>query len=176
MQMPLKELDFRILAELMRNAKASDRVLAKRLGVSQPTVTRRRARLEQEGIIKEYTVIPDYPKAGYHIMAITLLKYETDAGIDEILEARKRAKEIVKDSPAEIVLAERGIGIDYHGVTISFHQDYAAFVKFRDAMRLALPVKAVKLDSFIVNLDDEFRYRPLTFSTLAQHLQTLHKQ
>jgi DNA-binding Lrp family transcriptional regulator len=174
--MPLKELDFRILAELMQNAKASDRMLAKRLGVSQPTVTRRRARLEREGIIKEYTVIPDYPKAGYHIMAITLLKYETDVGIEEVREARKKAMELVKGSPAEIVMAERGIGIDYHGITISFHENYGAFVKFQDEMRQTLPVKAIKLDSFIVNLDDEFRYRPLTFSTLALHLRTLHKE
>jgi DNA-binding Lrp family transcriptional regulator len=174
--MPLKELDFQILAELMKNAKASDRALAKRLGVSQPTVTRRRARLEEQGIIKEYTVIPDFPKVGYNIMAISLLKYETNVGIDDIREAREKAREIVKDSPFEMIMAERGLGVDYDGVTISFHQDFGAFVKFRDEMRQSLPVKAVKLDTFIVSLSDKLRYRPLTFSTLAQHLQTLHKE
>jgi DNA-binding Lrp family transcriptional regulator len=44
----LKDVDLKILSELMKNSKASDRQLAKKIGVSQPTVTRRRARLERE--------------------------------------------------------------------------------------------------------------------------------
>jgi DNA-binding Lrp family transcriptional regulator len=47
-------------------------------GVSQPTVTRRRKKLENAGIVKEYTVIPDFREVGYRIMAITLFKYSLD--------------------------------------------------------------------------------------------------
>lgn len=46
----LKDIDFRILAELMGNSKTSDRKLARTIGVSQPTVTRRRANLERDVI------------------------------------------------------------------------------------------------------------------------------
>mgnify|MGYP006271117405 CR=1 FL=1 len=49
----LKDVELRIVAELMKNSRRSDRELAKVVGVSQPTVTRTRSRLEKEGIIKE---------------------------------------------------------------------------------------------------------------------------
>ncbi len=38
----LKPIDYKILFELMKDSHRSDRQLAKALGVSQPTVTRRR--------------------------------------------------------------------------------------------------------------------------------------
>jgi DNA-binding Lrp family transcriptional regulator len=171
--MELKQLDFQILSELMKNAKMSDRELSRKLGFSQATVSRRRAKLERNRIIKEYTFLPDFPKLGYHIMAITLLKYETNIDRAQVLEARKNAKEIVKASPFEMIMAERGIGMDYDGVTISFHKDYAAFVAFREWVKESLPTRHEKLNSFLVNLDDHVHFKPLTFSTLAKHLLKL---
>jgi DNA-binding Lrp family transcriptional regulator len=168
--MTRRNIDLKILSELMRDAKISDRALAKKIGVSQPTVTRRRARLEKERVIKEYTFIPDFPKLGYHIMAITLFKYGTDVDLEKMREAREKGKQAAKEGPLEMVMAERGIGADYDGVTISFHQNYRDFTKFRERAKQMLPTKAYKIDSFLVNLDDEIHYRPLTFSTLANHL------
>ena len=40
------------------------------MGVSQPTVTRRRAELEKEKLL-DYTAIPDLKKLGFEILAIT---------------------------------------------------------------------------------------------------------
>jgi DNA-binding Lrp family transcriptional regulator len=57
----LKDIDFKILFGLMKNSKTSDRQLAKKIGVSQPTVTRRRARLEKE-LINGYTAVPKWEK------------------------------------------------------------------------------------------------------------------
>ena len=59
-----------LLLELLKNSKRSDREIAKALGVSQPTVSRRRQRLVEEGMIKEFTVIPDFTKMGYEILEI----------------------------------------------------------------------------------------------------------
>jgi DNA-binding Lrp family transcriptional regulator len=168
--MKIKNLDVKILSELMKNSKISDRALAKKLGVSQPTVTRRRARLETTGIIKEYTFVPDFPKLGYHIMSITLFKYNTNVDLEKMDEARESAMREMKKIPPEMVIAERGIGMDYDGVAISFHRSYGEFAEFRDRIRQVLPVEAYKVDSFLVNLDDGVHYRPLTFSTLAHHL------
>ena len=44
----LKKIDYRILAELMKNSRLSDRELAKRMRVSQPTVSRIRTQLEKD--------------------------------------------------------------------------------------------------------------------------------
>jgi DNA-binding Lrp family transcriptional regulator len=38
--------------------------------VSQPTVSRMLARLEKKGVIREYTVMPDFQKLGYSVVAI----------------------------------------------------------------------------------------------------------
>lgn len=56
----------------MKNSKRSDRELSKIVRVSQPTITR--TRLEREGYIKEYTIIPDFAKLGFELLAITFVK------------------------------------------------------------------------------------------------------
>ena len=176
--MKLTSLDLGILSELMKNAKMSDREVAENLRVSQPTVTRRRKRLENAGIVREYTAIPDFQRVGYHIMAITLLKYSLDVASDgqRQLDVRKKALEIVEQSPCELVMAEGGMGIGYDGMTVSFHKDYPAYVEFKSWLRQALPLKATKIDSFLVDLRDKIHYRALTFATLAKHLLTLREE
>ena len=54
----LKELERKLLSELIKNSHRSDRELAKAIGSSQPTTTRLRNKLEKEGYIREYTIIP----------------------------------------------------------------------------------------------------------------------
>jgi len=69
----LKPIDYKLLFELMKDSHRSDRQLAKALGVSQPTVTRRRGLLE-ENYIEGYTIIPKLGKIGFEIAAFTFLK------------------------------------------------------------------------------------------------------
>jgi len=58
-----------VFSELLRNSKKSDRDIAKKLNISQPTVTRIRRKLETSGYISEYTIIPNFPKLGFEICA-----------------------------------------------------------------------------------------------------------
>jgi len=53
----LKPLDYELLFELMKNSCRSDRTLVKVLKSSQPTITRKRAKLEKE-LIEGYTAVP----------------------------------------------------------------------------------------------------------------------
>jgi len=55
----MKEKMRRLVSELLKDSKRSDRELAQILKVSQPTVTRMRQTLVKEGIIREFTVILD---------------------------------------------------------------------------------------------------------------------
>lgn len=66
----LDELDERLLAELSRNARASFRKIAQRLGVSVSTAIQRVKSLEQAGIIRGYTMLADAEKAGYELTAL----------------------------------------------------------------------------------------------------------
>jgi DNA-binding Lrp family transcriptional regulator len=69
----MKKRMLKLLFELMKNAKRSDREIAKIIGVSQPTITRMRQRLEKTAIV-DYTVIPDWTELGFEIMAFTFIK------------------------------------------------------------------------------------------------------
>jgi len=68
----LKAVELRLVAELLKNSRRSDRELAKALGVSQPTVSRTMKKLEEQGVIKEYTIVPDFSKLGFQIMGVSL--------------------------------------------------------------------------------------------------------
>jgi Lrp/AsnC family transcriptional regulator for asnA, asnC and gidA len=58
----MKDIELKLLSELMKNSRRSDRELAKAIGTSQPPVSRMISRLEKEGVIKEYTMTPDFSK------------------------------------------------------------------------------------------------------------------
>ena len=160
----------------MKNSRLSDNELAGILGVSQPTISRNRKQLEKDGHIREHAAMPEFAKLGYHIIAITLYKYDTSVEGRRVKNAREKAKKIVKESPPEMVLAARGIGIGYDEVTISFHKDYTPYVRFKDLARQLYPIALAKMESFLVDLDDEIRYKPLTVSTLAEHQLKLDEE
>jgi DNA-binding Lrp family transcriptional regulator len=67
----MKETELKLISELMKNSRRSDRELAKAIGTSQPTVSRMIQKLEKQGIISEYTMIPDFTKLGYSLLTIS---------------------------------------------------------------------------------------------------------
>jgi DNA-binding Lrp family transcriptional regulator len=166
----MKNTELRLISELMINSNRSDRQLAKALGVSQPTVSRIKARLEKEGYISEYTIIPNFRKIGYHLFALTFFSWKEGVSASEMEEAIKRAQEKASSVPSNVVLIERGIGLKYDSFMGSFHKDYSSYTKLISEIKKNPYVDLARMESFIVNLDDEIHYRNLTFSTLAKHL------
>jgi len=170
----LKDIDFQILSELMKNSKMSDRELAKKLGVSKLTVNRRRIRLEQKRIIKEYTLIPDFTKLGYEIMAMTFVKLKETLSREKVEEARRLSHSLAKESPKEwpfnIILAERGMGLGYNGIFVSLHENYDSFLKHKEWLRQFAFFEMQQAQSFLINLHEEIHYLSIPFSNLARHL------
>ena len=109
----LKSIDYKILFELMKDSHRSDRQLAKALGVSQPTVTRRRAMLE-ENFIEGYTVIPKFGQIGFEIAALTFLKsklkYKT--GAEKTAAVKKMNEWYIPQGRWRPALSQRGGGQD----------------------------------------------------------------
>jgi len=168
----MKRLELRLISELMKDSHVSDRKLAKRLGTSQPTASRLRNRLEKDGYIQEYTIIPDFSKLGYRIMALTFIRLRATVTNKVVEEARKVAVESMKTGPYEIVMLERGIGCASHGVVISYHRNYSSYRKLRKWLEQFTFLDVDRIDSFLIDLSDKVRYRPLTFRALAQDLLT----
>ena len=168
----MKDFERRLVSELMKNCRRSDRELAKVLGVSQPTVSRNLQKLEKEGIIKEYTIVPDFRKLGYTLLAVTFVKLEQYSSQDEIKKARESARVSI-ESNLNFVMLERGMGMGYDGVFLSFHTDYSSFTEHKKWLTQFDYLEVSDIQSFLINLEDEIQYRSLTFSTLAKHILTL---
>jgi DNA-binding Lrp family transcriptional regulator len=173
----MKKVELKLISELMKNSRQSDRNLAGAIGVSQPTVTRIRNKLEKEGYIREYTMIPDFSKLGYKIMAITFA-LSRFLEKEEAERAGKTLADSVKDKQFEFIMLERGDGLGFDGVIISLHEDYASYLKVLEWLRQFDFLEVKRINSFLINLEDNVRYRPLTFSTLAKliRLQTERKE
>ena len=77
MVMVLNETDLKILQVLLEDARFSSRQIAKKVGVSVGTVLSRIKRMEEDGLIKGYSVMMDHERLGYEltvVMEITVSK------------------------------------------------------------------------------------------------------
>jgi DNA-binding Lrp family transcriptional regulator len=172
----LKELERKLLSELMKNSRRSDRELAKAIGVSQPTTTRLRTKLEKEGFIKEYTIIPNFNKIGYNIMALNFMKLDPKITNKEIEEFRDTHPETLGRDPFGVVLIHRGMGLGYDAVVASFHQDYASYDMVRSFVKHFMSESVTEMNVFLVNLDEEKNTLPPTFMFLAREMMKSKKQ
>jgi DNA-binding Lrp family transcriptional regulator len=167
----MKDVELRLVSELMKNSRRSDRELAKAIGVSQPTVSRTIQKLEKTGVLREYTVIPDFRELGYSLVAVTLGKVKEEFRKPEMLdEVRKEFVKSFNDTAFEVILDERGMGMGYDGIIVSFHRSYSEYVDFKRWVGDMPFINSSKLDSFLIDLNDGVHHRYLTFSYLAKHL------
>lgn len=172
----MKNVELKLVSELMKNSRRSDRELAKVLGVSQPTVTRTRTRLEKEGYIKEYTMIPDFKKLGYHIMAMIYLRLSHPLSPKEREEMFSGVLQVREENPRSFLLAMDGIGLDQDIVLIALFRDFSEYASYIQSTRIEMTGKLKSLlhpagiTSFLVNLDAGTHFQSLTLSRIAANL------
>jgi len=145
-----KELSEQLLRELIKNSKRSDRELAKVLKVSQPTVTRTRQRLDRDGMIEDYTIIPNFRKMGFEILALTFVKMRPDINLPETAkEARKYAAKF-----PNAIFASSGEGLGMTGVILSFHKNYTEYHNKLNLLRIDWKDFTEDIQSFIVPIGE----------------------
>lgn len=173
----MKNTDLKLVSELMKNSRRSDRELARALGVSQPTVTRARVRLEKEGYIKEYTLIPDFKKLGFHIMAMIFLKLSHPLSSKEREEMLKGALQLDQNGIPNFFLVMDGIGMNQDLVIVSFFKNFSEYASYIQSTRTEMTnklkpfVHTEGVTSFLMNLDGSDHYQQMTFSRMANQLQ-----
>jgi DNA-binding Lrp family transcriptional regulator len=172
----LKNVEVKVIVELMKNSRRSDRELAKAIGSSQPTVSRVIRRLEKEGVIKEYTMIPDFVRLGYQMMGVTFTRAPTIENEQKSVELRKSVEELERKRPFASLMAVYGMGFGKDVMFITLYRNYA---RYTEAMRLtrSLPhIDAKEIDSFLVDLNDENNYRLLTMKEVARNIQVFEEE
>ena len=161
----MKKRMMRLLLEYLKDSKRSDRELAKVVGVSQPTITRMRQRLVKEGVIQDFTVIPDFVEMGFGIMAVSCFKLRVTE------ESMEKAKEVTMSKP-NIIFASSGQGMGKNAVMISLHKNYTDFSKFLRDLRLEGGADLGDYDTMLINLKEE-AVKPLALKYLAEQKETL---
>lgn len=150
----------RLLLELLKNSKQSDRELARVLGVSQPTVSRTRSRLVKKGIIREFTVIPDFVQMGYELMAITCTKTRMKPELFE------RATDSMMAKPS-VIFAAKAEGMGKNGMMISVHRDYTDFSDFLTQYLTEWNDEIEDYDTMLISLKGKI-IKPLSLKYLAE--------
>jgi DNA-binding Lrp family transcriptional regulator len=162
----VKRRELELVFALIKGARRSDRELARVLKISQPTVTRKRANLEKEGYIKEYTVIPDLAKLEYDFVAVTFLSFAEDRP-----ELFDKAREWTKKRPC-IVYAANGEGMEMNSIMISLHMNYASYSKLVTELRRDWQPNLKGIQTFMISLArPELCIKPFSFRYLEDNLQ-----
>lgn len=120
-----KGLMIKVLFELIKNSKRSDRELARSLSLWPSTITRYRKRLEKEAVIQEYTAIPDLSKMGYEILAFLFVRMHANARKEWSQKMREKLYDF-----AEVIFATRVQGMGQNVLIISLHKSYSQFHEY----------------------------------------------
>jgi DNA-binding Lrp family transcriptional regulator len=172
----LKEVEWKLVCELMKNSRRSDRELAKVLGVSQPTVSRTMKKLEKEGVIKEYTMIPDFAKLGFGIMSVEFARLKEPIPEEKLKEIRKQVRQTLWKDPMSMIVGMSGIGLNADRVVVAFHEDYSTYTEHLNKIKHHPSAIADQISSFLIDLNDKSQYLPLTLSNLADYITYKKRQ
>ncbi len=162
----LKPIDHNLLFELMKDSHRSDRQIAKALGVSQPTVTRRRAMLG-ESYIEGYTVLPRFGQIGFEIAALTFMKHrlESKKG-DEKEKTSQKMKEWFMRQP-NVVLVQEGRGMGWDSICVSLHRSYSDYAEFARTIDMNLSDFLLESQTFHMDLSPGVIIKPFNLKYLA---------
>jgi DNA-binding Lrp family transcriptional regulator len=156
-----RERPVRLLWELIKNSKQSDRDLAKTLGTSQPTVTRLRKVLEREAI-SQYTLIPNFSYLSLDLIAFTFVR--SKELVQPLIE---KGGKWTQDQP-NVVFASTGQGVGADALIVSIHKDYADYVKFFQNFRTDWGEFLTDFKTFFISLRGSFMMKPFTFNSVVE--------
>ena len=167
----MKDTEIRIIIELLKNSRRSDRELSKVIGISQPTVSRTIAKLMKQGYIKEFTIIPDFKKIGFEVMGILLSNVKEKVTPELIEESRSKIRREEKENPNALLFGYSGMGLSSDRASIVLSKDYSEYAAFIRRAKNHPLVDVERMQGFIVDLSDESHYLPLTLSHVAKYLE-----
>jgi len=156
----MKKVKMKLLLELLKDSSRSDRKLGKILGVSQPTVSRTRNKLVKDGVIKEFTIMPDLTEIGFEILAINCFRTKVSEKVSE------KAREKTMKSP-NILFSARCQGGGKNGITISLHRSYTEYSKFMSTVLSEGADEIEEHEIYLISLKD-FIAKPFSLKYIAE--------
>jgi DNA-binding Lrp family transcriptional regulator len=158
----------KILQQLFKNSKKSDRELAKAIGISQATFTRRRKQLERK-IIQEYTITPNLWELGFEILAFTFVRTQSPKSTEEWDELIQKGRQSMAKYP-NVIFCSKGEGLGMGAVVVSVHENYTSYSTFLSQLRQEWFSMITDMQSFLVSLKGEYMAKSFSFKYLADIL------
>ncbi len=91
---PLDEIDKRIITELKKDCKLTEKQVSELVKISPATAHRRIKKLEEEKVIQRYTIDTDYEKLGKTLLAYVLVRTKPGADYTTMMTDMKKHDEI----------------------------------------------------------------------------------
>ena len=110
-----------------------------------------RSRKLLDPYIRSYTVVPEFDKIGYEILAITFAEVKT-SDRQKTQDQLEFAAKWVKERP-NILFVSDGEGLGKDVVTISVHKDYSKYADFMRDFTVSFSNYLTELQSFTVSLE-----------------------
>lgn len=113
----LDEKDLQIIRSLLQDSRKSFSDLSAELGVPRTTLQERVKRLVDRGVIKSFTIIPDYSKLGRPVTAFVLVSFMPGSGYSQ-REVAGRIAEIEGVHEVHIVSGDWDILVKIRGASM----------------------------------------------------------
>ena len=166
----MKDTELKLISELVRNCRRSDRELAKAIGTSQPTVSRMINKLEKQGIIQHYAMMPDLRKLGFEILALTFTAYTPEAlRIPEKERIDKRNRFFSKHPNILFGSFGRGLGMDRMILTV--HRNYTDYSEFMKQFESEYAGLFAKIEPFTISLKTDTALTVFSLKNLADYIR-----
>ncbi len=80
----MDDIDRQLVAALVQDARTSNADLARRVGLSAPSVLERVRRLERTGVLRGYTAVVDSGRLGFGVSALVAVHQREDAEQEDL--------------------------------------------------------------------------------------------
>jgi DNA-binding Lrp family transcriptional regulator len=168
-------ISIKILQQLLKNSKKSDRELAKAVGISQATFTRRRKQLERN-IIQEYTITPNLYDLGFEILAFTFVRSNPPKSAEGWDVLVQKGRQSMAHYP-HVIFSSKGEGLGMGSVVVSVHENYTSYSNFISQLRQEWADIIVDTQNFLVSLKGDYMAKSFSFKYLADILpKVIQKQ
>lgn len=125
-----------------------------------------RNQLEKKEYIKTYTVIPDFEKLGYEILAFTFIKMKSYPTAEETQKTTRRAEQWVGKHP-NVIFAADGEGLGSDVIMVSFHRNYSKYADFMRSYAMEWAEIMSGFQTFLVSIPIGFKMKPFDLKYLA---------
>lgn len=149
----LKTREREVFFELLKDGRKPDKAIAKKIGTTQPTVTRTRHKLEKDGYIQAYYARPSFTLCDLNVFVITFFRWK-DYSQQEPL------KNIIKDLRASTKIIAFGRGNGLGGRTafvLSAHSNLKDYEDFLVGVKAKWGQYIDLFDQFISSSENIFK-------------------